>query len=322
MPFFTRPDLSDIQFKQMSGSTLTMSGVTDFIGILKSKSVEIDATLTGATSAITGHVLTFLNGKIRLAPGGSGGGGGGGNAFNSSRTTTRVGVPAVNIGGSTIQQFLEGYFFPSVPPTLSITGGGTRMFGNNAGFTLNWTVTRRTLPITSITVNGLSVPSGFFVGLAQNASLSSGTTATITTPNTNQNYILNTTTASENVNASTSVAFSHKRYFYGDNQNLLDDGLFTDAGRSTNVNLHDVVGESEFAASRVKSSFAITLSSQFLYYVYPVTFGNASFTINGLANTDFSFKDFTFTNPFGFATTFRIYRSNNLLNGTFNIAVT
>jgi hypothetical protein len=315
--FFTRPDLSDIQFKQMSGSTLTMSGVTNFVGTLKSKGVEIDATLTGATSAMTGHVLTFIGNKIRLAPST----GGGGNAFDSIRITTRSGIPAVNVGGNTVQAFLEGYFFPSVPPSVSIVGGVTRMFGNNSGFTLNWTVTRRTLPLTSITVNGLSVPSGFFIGLPQNGSLSSGTTATINTPNTNQTYNLNAQTASESQSTSTSIVFSHKRYFYGDNQNLLDNGLFTDAGRSTNVNLHDVGGESEFASSKAKSSFAITLSSQFFYYVYPVGFGNASFTINGLSNTDFSFIDFTFTNPFGFATTFRMYRSNNLLNGTFNIVV-
>ena len=318
--FFTRPDLSDIQFKQMSGSTLTLSGITDFFGVLKSKGVEIDATLTGATSATTGHVLTYLDGKIRLAPSGSGGGGGN-NAFDSNRTTTRSGIPAVNVGGMTVQQFLEGYFFPSVLPNASITGGVTRYFGNNTPFTLNWTATRRTLPLTSITVNGLAVPSGFFIGLPQNGSLSSGTTATITNPNTNQNYNITVTTASESVNASTSVVFSHKRYFYGDNQNLLDDGLFNDVGRSNNVNIHDVGGQSEFATTKVKSAFAITLSGQFFYYVYPLSFGAAAFTINGLSNTDFSFKDFTFTNPFGFATTFRMYRSNNILNGTFNIAV-
>lgn len=318
MPFFTRPDLSDIQFKQMSGSTLTMSGATDFIGQLKSKGVEIDATIVGAPSGVTGHVLTYLDGKIKLAPSGSGTSD---SSFDSVRTTTRVGIPAVNVGGSTVKQFLEGYFFPSVPPTLAISGGVTRYFGNNAPFVLNWTVTRRTLPITSITVHGISVAPGFFVGLPQNGSLTSGTTATIATPNTNQTYTLNTMTASENVNATTTMTFSHKRYFYGDNQNLLDNMLFTDAGRSTNVNLNDVGGKSEFATSRVKSTFSITLSNQYFYYVYPTSFGAASFTINGLLNNDFSFTDFSFTNPFGFVTSFRMYRSNNLLNGTFNIAV-
>lgn len=312
MPFFTRPDLSDIQFRQLTGSTLTMSGVTDFHGTLKSKGTIIDGTITGATSAATGHVLTYIAGKIQLAPSS-----GGNNGFDSNRVTTRSGVPAVSVNSTTVNGFLEGYFFPSVPPTAVINGGVTRQFGNNAGLTLNWTATRHTLPITSITVNGLSVSSGFFSALPVNGSVSSGTTATIATPNVNQTYNMNVTTATESVNASTSIVFNHKRYFFGDNQDLIP---MNDSATSSVVNLHDPAN-AEFATSRVKSTFAITLSGQFIYYVYPTTFGAAIFTINGLLNTDFSFKDFVFTNPFGYSTSFRVYRSNNILNGTFNIAV-
>ncbi len=316
MPFFTRPDLSDIQFKQLTGSTLTMSGTTDFTGTLKSKGVEIDGTFTGGTGT---SVLTYIAGKIRLAP--STGGGGGSGSFDSNRVTTRSGIPAVNVGGSSVNQFLEGYFFPSVPPSAVISGGGTRQFGNNVGFNLNWTATRQTQPITSITVNGSSIPSGFFSALQPFPtiphSVVSATTVTIGTPNTNQTYPMNITTASESVNASTSITFSHKRYFYGDNQNLI---LFTDAGTSMNVNLHDPA-QAEFATGKAKGTFTINLTAQYFYYVYPTSFGNASFTINGLLNTDFTSKDFVFTNPHGFATTFRMYRSNNLLNGSFNIAV-
>jgi len=311
MSFFTRPDLSDIQFKQLTGSTLTMSGTTNFSGTLKSKNIEIDAAITGASS---GDVLTYVGaGKIKLTPAGSGVAN-----FDSSRATTRSGIPAVNVGGSTVNQFLEGYFFPSVPPTVSMSGGGTRQFGNNAGLTLNWTVTRRTNPLTSITVNGSSVDPTAFTGLSQNSSVSSGTSATIAVPNTNQTYNMNATTSSENVPASTSVNFSHKRFFYGDNVNLIGD---TDANITANVLLHEVGSESEFSGTRVKSSFAKTLSSQFFYYVIPSSFGSPSFTINGLANTDFSSQSFTFTNSNGFATTFVIWRTNNLLTGNFTFSV-
>lgn len=311
--FFTRPNLSDIQFRQLTGDTINLSGTTNFAGTLKSKGVEIDGTFTGTT----GSVLTYIGGKIRLAPSSSAG-----SAFDSMRTTTRSGIPAVNVGGSNVNQFLEGYFFPSVPPTLSISGGGTRLFGNNASLTLTWSVRRNTLPITSITVNGNVVPAGFFSVLQPFPNLphtlSSGTTATITTPNTNQVYTLNSTTASENVNATTTVTFSHKRFFYGENQDVI---AFNDANTSANVNLYEVGATSEFSGSKAKSTFAITLSNQYFYYVYPTSFGAAAFTINGLLNTDFSFKDFSFTNSNGFVTSFRMYRTNNLLNGTFNIAV-
>lgn len=315
MSFFTRPDLSDIQFKQISGSTLTMSGETNFKGKLKSKGVEIDATLTGATSGITGHVLTYLAGKIVLAPAG----GGGDTNFDSTRATTRVGIPSVNVGGASVNQFLEGYFFPSVVPTVSISGGGTRLFGNNVGFTLSWSVTRRTQPITSITVNGTSIPSIVFNGLAVDASTGVQTqAATIATPNVNQTYPMNATTASENVPSSTSITFSHKRYFFGNNIDFLP---YSDGATSTQVVLFDGGATAEFAGGKAKGTFAITLAGQYFYYVYPTTFGAAAFTINGLANTDFSFKDFAFTNQNGFSTSFRMYRTNNLLNGTFNIAV-
>ena len=73
MSFFSRPDLSDIQFRQLSGSTLTMSGITNFTGVLKSKGLEIDAT-TGVTTPV-GSVLTFDGSKIKLIKSASGGSG-------------------------------------------------------------------------------------------------------------------------------------------------------------------------------------------------------------------------------------------------------
>ncbi len=46
-------------------------------------------------------------------------GSGEGNAFDSHRPTTRPGIPVVNVGGDTIQEFLEGYFFPYASPAFA-----------------------------------------------------------------------------------------------------------------------------------------------------------------------------------------------------------
>ena len=70
--FFTRPELEDRQFKQLSGSTLTLSGETNFVGVLKSKGVEIDATITTGTSI--GDVLSWDGSRIILSPSTGGGG--------------------------------------------------------------------------------------------------------------------------------------------------------------------------------------------------------------------------------------------------------
>lgn len=305
MSFFTRPDLSDIQFKQITGSTLTMSGTTNFIGVLKSKNIEIDASITGAT---TGDVLSYIGGgRIKLTSGA------GSSAFNGNRTVTRSGIPNVNVGGSTINQFLEGYFFPSVPPGALITGGGTRYFGNNAIVNLNYTATRNTLPITSIKLDGVNF------AITNGGNTQSGATGkTLTSANTNQTFTLAVQDSSAAItNGTTTVTFSHKRYFYGDNTNLIGQ---SDGTISTNVNLHDPAN-AEFSTTKVKATFNLVLAGQFFYYVIPASFGTPAFVINGLSNTDFTSQSFTHTNPFGYATTFVVWRSNNLLTGNFSFSV-
>jgi hypothetical protein len=42
--------------------------------------------------------------------------------FDSKRATKRAGIPSVTVGGETVNEFLEGYFFPFVPATIAIGG--------------------------------------------------------------------------------------------------------------------------------------------------------------------------------------------------------
>lgn len=304
MGFFTRLPLSDIQAIQISGETLTLSGSTNFVGTLKSKGVEIDATTT-----VTGDVLTYIgNGKIKLTSGA------GSSSFNGSRTVTRSGIPNVNVGGITVNQFLEGYFFPAIPPGASLSGGAIRYFGNNTTVNLSYTATRNTLPINLITIDGNNVP------LTNGGNTQSGVSGkTLSVNNTNQTFTLAVRDSSNTItNATTSVIFEHKRYFFGNSQNLL---ALADSGITTVVNLNDVGGSSEFSTTRVKATFTKTLAGEFFYYVIPASFGAPSFNINGLLNTDFSSKAFSFVNPLGYAASFVIWRTNNLLTGNFNFTV-
>lgn len=71
MGFFTRIILNDDMAKQLSGDSLMLYGETDFQGILKSKGIEIDASLTGGV--LDGWVLTLDGGKIILKPSASSG---------------------------------------------------------------------------------------------------------------------------------------------------------------------------------------------------------------------------------------------------------
>lgn len=62
--------------------------------------------------------------------------------FDSNRPTTRVGVPVVTVGGTTIGEFLEGYFFPATDLSLSMSGlGGPYERGLARSLNLSATVT-------------------------------------------------------------------------------------------------------------------------------------------------------------------------------------
>lgn len=116
MPFFARPNLDDTQFKQLTGSTLTLSGETNFVGVLKSKGVEIDATTGGTTAA--GDALVFDGTKIVLTP--ISGGSGSGIYYGASPTTCTVGgLPALSsISGCTISKILEKILVPELNPVI------------------------------------------------------------------------------------------------------------------------------------------------------------------------------------------------------------
>ena len=49
MSLITKPKLENRQFEQPENSILDMSGTTNFLGVLKSKGVEIDASISGDT---------------------------------------------------------------------------------------------------------------------------------------------------------------------------------------------------------------------------------------------------------------------------------
>lgn len=123
MSFFARPDLSDIQFKQLIGSTLTLSGQTQ----IASTSGLTLANGSGSTIIITarnpvvGNIMTFDGTEIRLmSPNPSGATGNSGNYFGNSPTTCTVGGLNVcsPIYGCTIENILQSILVPIVGPII------------------------------------------------------------------------------------------------------------------------------------------------------------------------------------------------------------
>jgi hypothetical protein len=113
--FFTRPQLDDRQFKQLSGDTLNLSGLTNFAGVLQSKGVEIDGTVTTGTTV--GSVLTYNGSKILLLP--ASGGSGVYDGASPSNITVG-GMPAgTTLTGRTIVDILEEILIDTFDPTLT-----------------------------------------------------------------------------------------------------------------------------------------------------------------------------------------------------------
>lgn len=109
-----------------------------------------------------------------------------------------------------------------------------------------------------------------------------------------------TTTAS----AIASLTFYHKRYW----------------GASSSDSLTDVqvlaLSGSEFSTSR-SATKTITAADQYLYFAYPASFGEATFTVNGMLNTAWILEARVLVNAFGYAANYNIYRSQYKLTGTY-----
>ena len=123
MGFFARPNLENLQFKQLEGSVLTLSGQTQ---IATTTGLTLATGTTGGGIIITASgasnnfdVLTYCNGVISLqTPTASGGSG----IYDcSSPTTCAVGGLSADtaIYGSGITTILECILVPTLDPTLT-----------------------------------------------------------------------------------------------------------------------------------------------------------------------------------------------------------
>jgi len=331
MTFFTRPDFSDIMMKQLPDSSISLSGTTDFVGVLKSKGVEIDGSITGATS---GNVLTYIDGKIKLAPSEAGIGAIYQNA-NSVLNPFGDVTGTFFVSGKTFQETAAAMFYPSIPPDATIslqTGLNSRLFGDNTTGNLEWIATRNTNPIGLIEVDGGTGYTNITVidGNTQTGSttyiVDSGDTNPVTgTSSTNQSYSLRVTSTGGTVNevttSNTVVTWRNKRYWFNDST------AYTSGDTASISIILTGSSSNEFATSLAKTFSPIAFSNEYFYYVYPKHFGVPSFTVNGLPNNAWgnstasppTLFEITFINEFSYAETFYVARSDNKLNATFNI---
>lgn len=164
---------------------------------------------------------------------------------------------------------------------------------------LNWAINKT---ITSQTINpGNLHPQFDNRSIAVGGPISTDYTWTLTATD-GSSYPGNTDTATA------SLVFRNKRY-WGVSPN------------TTLTNSQIIALSSEFATSRVKDVIYDATGGRYVYYAYPVSFGNfTAVKVGGLAFSDYTVTVITFTNASGYISQYNLVRINNIQTGA-NIQV-
>lgn len=334
MSFFSRPNLDDIQFKQTTGSTLSLSGLTRIrtvSGLTLSDGAGGDVLISasGASTATTqGYVLTYMDGLISLQPSSASGGT---FQFDTDRYTTRSGVPSVCVGGEcSVNNFLETYFFPAVGPSSSISvasGGVSREFGDCGVGNLSYSATRETNQICLVAVdttadgsyNELPVTTCIAGDCSGTFSYSYPFTCATPATGTSQTSVTFKVCVQDSATCTStntaSITWRNNVFAFKSTTLYTDDSITT------------VFTGGNLATSKAKSISNSVFNNQFFYYAYPASFGTPIFTVNGLPNnawgnssTGTLFK-VNYTNSNGYLNQYYVARSDSRITGTYNINI-
>lgn len=214
------------------------------------------------------------------------------NGFNWSNFP---GIPGQIVIFGPNNELLPGGVAPVVGPSIT-------SFNNNVGIveigsTVNATVLTWTLGGTTPTTQTLNQGLGLVpVGTLTKTDLASYSV--------NRTYTLTVANANGSANASTSVLFENKRYW--------------GPQAATSLNDAQVIAlNSEFATTFIGFNHVIVCASQYIYFAFPQSFGVPNVNVNGLLNTAWTITARAFVNASGASVNYYIYRSNNLLTGTY-----
>lgn len=195
---------------------------------------------------------------------------------------------------------VKSYVNAGIIPVL--IGPSINSFVNNVniveiGSTVNLTVLTWTLGGTAPTSQSINqgvggVPVGTLT-VTDSSSYSVSRTYTLTVANANGT-----------ATANTSVSFQSKRYWGPQAATSLTDAQIRALGQ-------------EFATGFAGFNHTITCAAQYIYFAFPTSFGVPNVNVNGLLNTAWTITSGPFVNASGATVNYYVYRSNNLLTGTY-----
>jgi hypothetical protein len=217
------------------------------------------------------------------------------------------GIPAgTTFSNATMIDMWNALLYPYIAPSVSLTGGNTRELGSTNVVTLNWVATKNTNPITSIIVDGTPI-----LGAPFNTS-QSGSQGALATQNVTSPFFMSSSDGTSTPSTSTTVNWLNKRY-WGKNPTF---GAFSLSSQILALSGAGV-GTGNVLSSSLSANYnGIDGGGEYLVFAWPTSFGNPSFTVNGLPNTAFTKvnSSFAFTNVWGYVENYDVWMSNTVQN--------
>lgn len=191
-------------------------------------------------------------------------------------------------------------YVPMTVTSFTNTVGTVEIGSTVTSVTFNWTLGKTAASVSINQGVGAVTPPSLTTKTVA-VSLTSDTVFTLTADDDSSN-------TGHAATRTTSVLFQHRMRWGTSAAATLDsEGIAT-------------LASSAFATTRARS-VVVSGGGQYIYFAYPASFGDAAFTVNGLANSAWTKTLVAFTNASGNTTSYAVWRSNTVQFGS-NIPIT
>lgn len=188
----------------------------------------------------------------------------------------------------TMQQMWDALLYPYIGPVASISSPSLnpRELGSGNQVTLNYSVTKNSNSITSILLSGSNGYSFAVPGAPFNTN-TSGSQTTNATQNVNTTFTVTANDGTSTSSSSLTIVWLNAIY-WGRTATFALPSMTIVGTKPAWADGAGIGSGKDLASSRSRSYNGINGDGQYLVFAWPSTFGEPTFTINGLLNTAFT----------------------------------
>jgi hypothetical protein len=227
---------------------------------------------------------------------------------------------------ASMQQMWDNLLYPYIKPNSTLSGGNTRELGSSNAITLSWSATKKTKPITFIT---LKKSGGVIQNVVVTGDSQSGTFETNAVQNTNTSFTVEVTDSNPTtVSSSTSVSWLNAVY-WGKTPTFSLPSMIISGTKPSWADGAGVSRSGQESAGKILSGVrngsynGINGSGQYLVFAWPSSYGSPSFTINGLSVSAYTKigTSVSVINMYGYSNTYDVWISNTAQNSAIDTFV-